>query len=237
MTKKLVLNGPVISSNHQRIYDWLGQDAVSPQKVSDLLAAASGEELEIRLSSPGGDVYAASEIYANLNEYTGRIVVVVTGIAASAASILAMAADEVKMYETALLMIHNPQTGGVSGDYRNMEQAAAFLRSSNEVVVAAYVNKTGKSKEELFDLMDKTTFFSPQEALDAGFIDEIITGAKNQPMSVAADMFGSLIPDDRAEAVLALIASTENPMNLDNQELEQAKARHQFLKLNEKRAK
>lgn len=204
MTKKIVLNGPVIPSAYQRVYDWFEQEAVSPSKVSALLENASGEELEIKINSPGGDVYSASEIYALLNEYPARIEVVITGLAASAATIIAMAGDVTKIYETAMFMIHNPSSAA-QGDYRAMQKAADFLKNANEVVVAAYVNKTGKTKEELLDLMNNESWFSPQAALDAGFVDEIIVGKKNTPLAAVASLYPSLLVNSKADEFLAFL--------------------------------
>ena len=170
--KKIDVKGTIISNNLQDIYDWVGIEATSPQKVITSLPQ-SNEDLEVYINSGGGDVFAGSEIFTALKEYKGNVTVKVVGLAASAASVIAMAGDKVLMSPTAQLMIHNVSTTA-GGDYRTFEHTAEILKSANQSIANAYKTRTGKSDEELKSLMDVETWFNAQSAIEHGFADEMM---------------------------------------------------------------
>jgi ATP-dependent Clp protease, protease subunit len=171
------IKGPIISDSEQWIYDWFEIPATSPSKVNKLLnKAKKNEELEVIINSGGGSVPDGSEIYTSLKEYSttkGNVVTKIVGIAGSAASYPALAANKVLMSPTAQFMIHNAAMG-CYGDYHEMELGAEILKSVNEGIVNAYQIKTGKEHKELLKMMDKETWLNAQKALELGFIDEIM---------------------------------------------------------------
>lgn len=171
---KISVKGPIIDSDDQWIYDWFEVEATSPQKVSDLInQATNNEDLEVEINSGGGSVFAGSEIYTALKSYSGKVITKVVGLAASAASVIAMAGDKIEISPTGQLMIHNA-SGGFGGDYRDMEKGAEILKNVNATISNAYRLKTGLSNEELLEMMNKETWLTPQQALEKKFVDEIM---------------------------------------------------------------
>ncbi len=170
---ELTLKGDVVDNDMAWLYDWLGMDCVSPKAVADGLKAANGDPLTITLSSYGGDVFAGSEIYTALRDYQGDVTVNITGIAASAASVIAMGGDTVRISPTAQFMIHNA-SGAASGNNRDMAKMADILTRTNQSIANAYMEKTGMTQEKLLGLMDQETWLIAEEAVKYGFADEIM---------------------------------------------------------------
>ena len=151
---------------------WFDDD-VTPKLFREQLHAGMGDVV-IWVNSPGGDCVAASQIYTMLMEYKGRVTVKIDGIAASAASVIAMAGTEVLMSPTALLMIHNPLTVAI-GDSEEMQKAIAMLDEVKESIINAYELKTGISRAKIAHLMDAETWMNAQKAIELGFADGILT--------------------------------------------------------------
>lgn len=172
MAKRVDVKGQIVESGNAWVHDWLGIENTSPRKVIMALQEAAGEDVEIYINSPGGSVHAASEIYTELRAYQGKVRIKITGIAASAASVIAQAAES-EISPTGMFMIHNVSTSA-SGDYRDMDNTAGTLRAANQSVINAYTGKTGMAPEELQELMDKDTYMSAQQAVDYGFVDRIM---------------------------------------------------------------
>lgn len=174
---KIKINGAIVPNDYQDVYDWFGMDATSPRKVSnDIGQVVLGERLDVEINSGGGEVFAGSEIYSTLKNYTGNVNVQIVGLAASAASVIAMAGDSILMAPTAQLMIHNVQSQA-AGDYRDMEQSAELLKNLNTSIANAYQLKTGMDQQALLDLMDQGTWMNAQQAKDKGFVDGIMFDA------------------------------------------------------------
>lgn len=189
--KKINVKGPIISNDEAWIYDYFGIEATSPSMVSKGITEAGGGELEVEINSGGGSVFAGSEIYTALKSYEGNVTVKIVGLAASAASVIAMAGKKVMMSPTAQLMIHNVSTYS-EGDYRDMEHAAEVLKNANETIANAYRLKTGMEQEELLGLMDKESWFTANKAKEIGFIDEVMF---EQAQLVASKYSGMLPPE------------------------------------------
>ncbi|MGG7057604.1 head maturation protease, ClpP-related [Clostridium tertium] len=170
---KISVKGPIIDSDDQWIYDYFEVEATSPSKINDLINQANNEDLEVEINSGGGSVFAGSEIYTALKSYSGKVTTKVVGLAASAASVIAMAGDKIEISPTGQLMIHNA-SGGFGGDYRDMEKGAEILKNVNATISNAYRLKTGLSNEELLEMMNKETWLTPQQALEKKFVDEIM---------------------------------------------------------------
>ena len=164
------INGTIVGNDDKWIYDWCDMEAFCPKDLNLI----DGQDVDIEINSPGGYIYPASEIYTALMKHKGNVNITITGRAASAASVIAMAGTHVTMSPTAQMMIHNVSASG-AGDYRDFEHYAEQLKKSNDTLANAYMLKTGKTKEEILKLMDYETWFTPDEALKNGFIDEILS--------------------------------------------------------------
>jgi len=147
--------------------------------------------LEVEINSGGGDVFAGSDIYTALKEYKGNITAKVVGIAASAASVIAMAANKVLISPTAQIMIHNVSVYGGGGDYRDMEHYAEMLKNYNVSIANAYQLKTDMKQDELLDLMNKETYMNAQRAVELKFADEVMFDEGNR---LAASLGNGLLP-------------------------------------------
>ncbi len=156
---------------------WFDDD-VTPKAFKADLTAGEGD-IVIWLNSPGGDCIAASQIYAMLMDYKGNVTVKIDGIAASAASVIAMAGTTVLMAPTALMMIHNPLTVAI-GDTEEMMKAIAMLDEVKESIINAYEIKTGLSRAKLSHLMDGETWMNANKAIELGFADDLIEDEKKR---------------------------------------------------------
>lgn len=177
--RTLYLNG-VISEE-----TWWG-DEVTPKIFKDELMAGTGD-ITVWINSPGGDVFAAAQIYNMLMEYTGKVTVKIDGLAASAASVIAMAGGDVYMSPVSMIMIHNPSTIAI-GDSEEMLRAKALLDEVKESIINAYELKTGLSRTKLSHLMDAESWMNANKAIELGFADKIMFMENETP-----DLTDSLI--------------------------------------------
>ena len=164
---------------------WFDDD-VTPKAFREDLYAGKGD-ITVYVNSPGGDVFAASQIYTMLIEYPFDVTVKVDGIAASAASVVAMAGTTVLMAPTAMLMIHNPLTISI-GDTTEMQKAIAMLEEVKESIITAYEIRTGLPRDELSAMMDAETWFSAGLAVELGFADGLITRGGEPDESKGTDI-------------------------------------------------
>ena len=165
---------------------WFDDD-VTPKLFREQLNAGNGD-IVLYVNSPGGDCVAASQIYTMLMEYKGRVTVKIDGIAASAASVIAMAGTEVLMAPTALLMVHNPLTVAI-GDTEEMQKAIAMLDEVKESIITSYELKTGMSRAKLAHLMDAETWMNAQKAIELGFADGILTREVGVPDGIPINSY------------------------------------------------
>jgi len=150
---------------------WFGDEVTPKQFKAELL---NGEgDITVWINSPGGDVFAATQIYNMLMDYKGKVTVKIDGIAASAASVIAMAGEEVLISPAGLIMIHNPMTIAF-GDAEEMERAISMLSEIKESIINAYELKTGLSRARLSHFMDAETWFNAKKAVELGFADGIL---------------------------------------------------------------
>lgn len=167
----LFLNGVIAEES------WYSDD-ITPKMFRDELNQYSGD-ITVFINSPGGDCFAASEIYTALKEYKGKVTVKIDGIAASAASVIAMAGDMMEMSPTAMLMIHNPSMM-LYGEASELEQGIDFLSEVKESIINAYQLKTGLSRSKISHLMDAETWMNAHSAHDMGFCDKILYSDENE---------------------------------------------------------
>ena len=142
-------------------------------------------DVTVWINSPGGDCVAAAQIYNMLMDYKGNVTVKIDGMAASAASVVAMAGDSVLMSPVSMMMIHNPATGAW-GDYTAMEQAIAMLDEVKESILNAYVIKSGLSRAKLSHLMDAETWMNANKAVELGLADGILGQSESAPQEDVA---------------------------------------------------
>ena len=150
---------------------WFDDD-ITPKKFKAELTTST-DDIAVWLNSPGGDVFAASQIYTMLKEYEGKVTVKIDGIAASAASVIAMAGDEIVMSPVAMMMIHNPATV-IFGEAGDLASGIKMLTEVKESIVNAYEERTGLSRSKISNMMDAETWFSAKKAVELGFADKIL---------------------------------------------------------------
>lgn len=160
----LFLNGTIAEDS------WFDDD-VTPQLFKDELESGTGN-VTVYINSYGGDCVAAAQIYNMLTNYNGKVTVKIDGIAASAASVIAMAGDTVLMSPVSVMMIHNPLTM-VCGDHNEMAKAIDMLNEVKESIINAYALKTGLSRSKLSHLMESETWMNANKAVEFGFADGI----------------------------------------------------------------
>lgn len=152
---------------------WYGNETdITPKAFKKDLESLNGD-ITVSINSPGGDVFAASSIYSMIKEYKGKVTVKITGIAASAASVVAMAGDKVLINPTGYMMIHNPSMVAI-GEKADMEIAAKALDEIKEGIINAYAKKTGKERDEISKMMDNETWMSAQTAIEMRFADGVL---------------------------------------------------------------
>lgn len=163
--RTLFLNGTIAEES------WFDDD-VTPQRFKDELLSGIGD-ITVWINSPGGDCVAAAQIYNMLMDYKGNVTIKIDGIAASAASVIAMAGTKVIVSPVSMMMIHNPMTAAF-GNASEMEKAIAMLDEVKESIINAYEIKTGMSRAKLSHLMDAETWMNANMAVELGFADEIM---------------------------------------------------------------
>ena len=178
--RTLYLSGPIAEET------WWGDEQTPAAFKKDLLAGSG--PVTVWINSPGGDVFAAAQIYNMLMEYTGPVTVKIDGLAASAASVIAMAGGEVHMSPVSMLMIHNPSTVAI-GDSEEMLKAKALLDEVKESIINSYELKTGLSRAKLGRLMDNETWMNANKAVELGFADKIMYAPAEEPADDAEPKF------------------------------------------------
>ena len=204
--RTLFLNGTIAEES------WFDDD-ITPQLFKDELMSGSGD-ITVWINSPGGDCVAAAQIYNMLMDYKGNVTVKIDGIAASAASVIAMAGTKVLMSPVSMLMIHNPMTVAM-GDTAEMQKAIEMLASVKESIINAYEIKTGLSRAKLSHLMDAETWMDATKAMELGFADEIMTRSDAfedvEPPAVSMLYSKANVIDSLMDKIAAKCAIPHNP--------------------------
>lgn len=171
--KTIDIKGDIISNDYAWIYNWIGWDYTSPNKIQQALQDANGDDVEFHVNSPGGEVFSGYDIYNMIKAYEGKTTSKLIGLAASCASFIPMASDKVLASQMAMMMIHGASTI-TQGNQHNHEHTREFLAKVDNTIVKAYTLRNGKTDEEMLELMAKETWLTPDEMLELGLIDEII---------------------------------------------------------------
>lgn len=169
MAVKINVKGPIVTNDTAWLYHYFGWDACGPNDVTKALDEAKGDDVVLEINSNGGLCTAGFEMYTAVMQYEGKVTAHIIN-ACSAATLLACAADEALVSDTAMYMIHNTQ-GYTSGDYRDMDTESECLQEFNVSIINAYEKKTGMDRDAIQVLMDKETYMSPQKAIELGFVD------------------------------------------------------------------
>ena len=162
--RTLFLNGTIAEES------WFDDD-ITPQLFKDELNSGTGD-ITVWINSPGGDCVAAAQIYNMLKEYPGNVTIKIDGIAASAASLIALAGDNILMSPVSMMMIHNPATIAI-GDSEEMRKAVKMLDEVKESIMNAYEIKTGLARDKISKLMDAESWFNAKKAVELGFADKM----------------------------------------------------------------
>ncbi|MCR5599528.1 MAG: Clp protease ClpP [Ruminococcus sp.] len=186
----LHLNGTIAEES------WF-EDDITPALFRAELETCSAP-ITVYINSPGGDCVAAAQIYTMLMDYPHDVTVKIDGIAASAASVIAMAGTKVLMSPVSMLMIHNPATVAM-GDHTDMKKAIAMLDSVKESIINAYEKKTGLSRKELSAMMDSETWMDANEAVELGFADGILERETQRMSAITSSV---LFSQRKADATL-----------------------------------
>ena len=201
----LFLNGTIAEES------WFDDD-VTPQIFKDELNKGNGN-ITVWINSPGGDCVAAAQIYNMLIDYKGDVTVKIDGIAASAASVIAMAGTKILMSPVSMLMIHNPMTIAF-GNKGEMEKANSMLDEVKESIINAYEIKTGLSRAKLSHLMDSETWMDANKAVELGFADDILkrSGANDMEIPQVSMMY------QEAQVVNSLMDKLATKCKIENKE-------------------
>ena len=179
---ELRIEGDIVDDDEAWLYEWFGMPSTSPNAFKEELSQFKGKDITVWIDSYGGSVFAAAGIYNALKEHDGRITVKIDSKAMSAASVIAMAGDEVLMSPMAVMMIHNPLTAAY-GNMHDLRKVADILDTIKESIVNAYALKTGRSRNKISQMMDDETWMSANVAVKEGFADGILY--QDQPLDVA----------------------------------------------------
>jgi ATP-dependent Clp protease protease subunit len=225
---ELRIEGEIVDDDWAWLYEWMEVKAATPNAFKAELAKHDGKPITVWIDSFGGSVYAAAGIYNALMEHKGGVTVKIDGKALSAASVIAMAGDEVLMSPVSLMMIHNPLTY-VEGDMHEMRHAADVLDQVKESIINAYQLKTGKSRAKISELMDAETWMSAKAAIKDGFADGMLYADAEPVQNYSPVAFNRLAIQNSAAAAmrklqeLKQLKPPDKPPETDNTELEKAR--------------
>lgn len=179
------INGIIVPDEDLEFYEWFGWSAFAPKRIHEAIREANGDRLDVYINSNGGAVTAGSEIYEAIRQYKGAKMIHVVGVAHSAASVIACAAES-EMAPTALMMVHCA-SGYTCGNHNEMEKTAEILRTVDKALAAAYREKSGMEEGEILQMMEVETWLTAEDAVAYGLIDKVSapeTG--NKPLAAAA---------------------------------------------------
>ncbi|HEL1838357.1 TPA: Clp protease ClpP [Streptococcus suis] len=206
---------------------WFG-DEVTPQLFKNDLNAGKGD-ITLWINSPGGDVFAAAQIYNMLMDYKGNVNVIIDGLAASAASVIAMAGTTVSMSPVAMMMIHNPWTIA-QGEAKDMAKVIEMLGEIKESIINAYELRTGLSRTKISHLMDSESWFNAKKAVELGFADKVLFSNDESKEKMILDSYTFSRASADHDMMIKLQAKLEPPKQKNTIPLNQLEKRLNLLK-------
>lgn len=211
---RIDIRGRIIRNDYKWYYDWFEMDSTCPNDIRKVVdAAAAGDDIDVYISSPGGDIGPASDIYTMLREAGTKmnIMIHITGEAHSAGSIIACAARS-EMSPTALMMVHCVSSWA-GGNHTVMEHEAEVLRTADRALCTAYMEKTGMTEEEALDMMEHETWLTAFQALERGLVDEVMSFEKPEEAApMAAAVGGFRYPtQEQMDKVRSLMGKAPDP--------------------------
>lgn len=218
---KVEIKGTIIPNDYKWYYDLFDMDSTSPKDVQTAIDAAGGAELEVYINSGGGSIDAGSEIYTLLRSYQGGIKIYITGVAHSAASVIAMAGYS-EMSPTALMMVHCVSVAGVSGNHNELQKRVEMLETADQALCTAYMEKAGMTQAQALELMEKETWLTAEQAKNRGMVDKVMFEGTGE---TAFDMVAgtSWLPSkEQMEAAKNLVAKKEETVLFDQEKAQAA---------------
>lgn len=201
---ELRIEGDIVDDDEAWLYEWFGMPSTSPNAFKEELSQFKGKDITVWIDSYGGSVFAAAGIYNALKEHDGRITVKIDSKAMSAASVIAMAGDEVLMSPMAVMMIHNPLTAAY-GNMHDLRKIADILDTVKESLINAYVLKTGRSRSKISQMMDDETWMSANVAVKEGFADGILYQDNNPEVSDVAAFSRLAIVNSASQSIRSAV--------------------------------
>lgn len=215
---ELRIEGDIVDDDEIWIYEWFEEPATAPNAFKNELNQFKGKDITVWIDSYGGSVFAAAGIYNALKEHDGKITVKIDGKAMSAASVIAMAGDEILMSPVAVMMIHNPLTYAY-GNMHDLRKVADVLDTVKDSIVNAYVTKTGRSRDRISQMMDDETWMSANVAVKEGFADGILYQENDTVNDVQNFSFNRLaIVNSANQSIKKAIELFEKPKIEDEKE-------------------
>jgi len=215
LTKTIDIKGTVVDDETAAFYSFFGIPSASPSAVAQILNDGDDDDdVEVNVASNGGDVFSASEIYTMLRQSKANVTVNIQGLAASAASVIAMAGNKVNISPTAQLMIHQAASYG-GGNKDDLEHEINVLDGIDKSIASAYESKTGMPQGDLLNMMAQETWIGAQEAVDKGFADEIMFVDEKQ--AAFSNATANIVPKSAVNKLLNLLNKSEKTAKLENE--------------------
>jgi len=195
------VKGYIVSDDDKPIYDFFGIATTAPADIRGAIQEAKGQPLDVEISTCyGGNIFAGSEMYSALRGYSGGVQIHITGLAASAASVIAMAGPS-DMSPTAMMMVHRV-SGMTEGNYHAMDDSSGMLQQADKAIAAAYVTKSGMAEKDALKMMDAETWITAAKAVELGLVDKVADAVV--PQLVAA--YGLPLPRAVIEKTRSMLA-------------------------------
>ncbi len=191
MKLRINIAGVIVPNSDKEVYEWFGIEATAPKDVNAAIEKAAGQPLEVYINSGGGSVYAGSEMYTALQEYSGEVHIKIVGRAGSAATLPAMAGKS-EISPTAMMMVHRASSRA-EGNCHAMDKSSEMLQTADTAIANAYVKKSGMSMEEAIKMMDQETWLTAQQAVERGLVDKVMFADTVQLVASAEDMLPAAV--------------------------------------------
>lgn len=208
------LAGPVVTNEEAMFYEMFETDCISAKAVHKMLADSNGDDVTFNLNSVGGSVFDGNEIYTMLKNYSGRVIVNITGLAASIASVIMLGADEINISKAAHVMIHKVSAFSVGGDSDSIQRTLNRVTASEKAIAELYASRTGIATDEILKMMFEETWFTADEAVEKGFADHVIAEQSIGSIGLVASYDETLAEFNDFQEVINLLKSQMKGINM-----------------------